>query len=133
MEGLDDIGLTLRHESKITEFEKTRPAFKHVGHDARAGVVQVGVAQRQFAERAVVLDGIAQLLHHILPDVAGAQVQTHRGQSVAGQLQFDAGGEGALSRAHAIASNPARDLIVHTAKSYSEDVSAAVEMIMACI
>jgi len=28
MEGLDDIGLTLRHESKITEFEKTRPAFK---------------------------------------------------------------------------------------------------------
>ena len=30
MEGLDDIGLTLRHESKITEFEKTRPAFKPV-------------------------------------------------------------------------------------------------------
>ena len=30
LEGLDDIGLTLRHESKITEFEKTRPAFKPV-------------------------------------------------------------------------------------------------------
>lgn len=30
MEGLDDIGLTLRHESKITEFEKTRPVFKPV-------------------------------------------------------------------------------------------------------
>jgi len=30
MEGLDDIGLTLRHESKITEFEKTRPSFKPV-------------------------------------------------------------------------------------------------------
>ena len=30
MEGLDDIGLTLRHESKITQFEKTRPAFKPV-------------------------------------------------------------------------------------------------------
>jgi 3-isopropylmalate/(R)-2-methylmalate dehydratase small subunit len=28
MEGLDDIGLTLRHESKITEFEKTRPSYK---------------------------------------------------------------------------------------------------------
>jgi 3-isopropylmalate/(R)-2-methylmalate dehydratase small subunit len=28
MEGLDDIGLTLRHESKITEFEKSRPSFK---------------------------------------------------------------------------------------------------------
>jgi 3-isopropylmalate/(R)-2-methylmalate dehydratase small subunit len=28
MEGLDDIGLTLRHESKITEFEKTRPGYK---------------------------------------------------------------------------------------------------------
>ena len=28
MEGLDDIGLTLRHESKITEFEKTRPIYK---------------------------------------------------------------------------------------------------------
>jgi 3-isopropylmalate/(R)-2-methylmalate dehydratase small subunit len=28
MEGLDDIGLTLRNESKITEFEKTRPSYK---------------------------------------------------------------------------------------------------------
>lgn len=28
MESLDDIGLTLRHESKITEFEKSRPSFK---------------------------------------------------------------------------------------------------------
>ena len=28
MEGLDDIGLTLRHESKITEFEKARPSYK---------------------------------------------------------------------------------------------------------
>ena len=28
MEGLDDIGLTLRHESKITEFEKSRPIYK---------------------------------------------------------------------------------------------------------
>ncbi len=28
MEGLDDIGLTLRHESKSTEFEKTRPGYK---------------------------------------------------------------------------------------------------------
>jgi 3-isopropylmalate/(R)-2-methylmalate dehydratase small subunit len=28
LEGLDDIGLTLRHESKITEFEKTRPSYK---------------------------------------------------------------------------------------------------------
>ena len=28
MEGLYDIGLTLRHESKITEFEKSRPSFK---------------------------------------------------------------------------------------------------------
>ena len=27
-EGLDDIGLTLRHESKITEFEKSRPSYK---------------------------------------------------------------------------------------------------------
>ncbi len=30
MEGLDDIGLTLRHESKITKFEKTRPSFKPI-------------------------------------------------------------------------------------------------------
>ena len=30
MEGLDDIGLTLRHESKITEFEKIRPSFKPI-------------------------------------------------------------------------------------------------------
>ena len=28
MEGLDDIGLTLRNEADITEFEKTRPSFK---------------------------------------------------------------------------------------------------------
>ncbi|WP_080795196.1 3-isopropylmalate dehydratase small subunit [Corynebacterium pacaense] len=28
MEGLDDIGLTLRKEDQITEFEKSRPAFK---------------------------------------------------------------------------------------------------------
>ena len=30
MEGLDDIGLTLRHEYKITEFEKSRPSYKPV-------------------------------------------------------------------------------------------------------
>lgn len=30
MEGLDDIGLTLRHETKITEFEKSRPSYKPV-------------------------------------------------------------------------------------------------------
>ncbi len=30
MEGLDDIGLTLRHEDAITAYEKTRPAFKPV-------------------------------------------------------------------------------------------------------
>lgn len=28
MEGLDDIGLTLRNESKITKFEKSRPSYK---------------------------------------------------------------------------------------------------------
>ncbi len=28
MEGLDDIGLTLRHEADITAYEATRPAFK---------------------------------------------------------------------------------------------------------
>jgi 3-isopropylmalate/(R)-2-methylmalate dehydratase small subunit len=28
MEGLDDIGLTLRNEAKITEFEKSRPSYK---------------------------------------------------------------------------------------------------------
>ena len=28
LEGLDDLGLNLRHESKITEFEKTRPSYK---------------------------------------------------------------------------------------------------------
>ena len=28
MEGLDDIGLTLRHEGAITTYEKNRPAFK---------------------------------------------------------------------------------------------------------
>ena len=28
LEGLDDIGLTLRHEGEITAYEKTRPAFK---------------------------------------------------------------------------------------------------------
>jgi 3-isopropylmalate/(R)-2-methylmalate dehydratase small subunit len=30
LEGLDDIGLTLRHESTITAYEKARPAFKPV-------------------------------------------------------------------------------------------------------
>ena len=30
MEGLDDIGLTLRHEETITTYEKDRPAFKPV-------------------------------------------------------------------------------------------------------
>ncbi|WP_433826989.1 3-isopropylmalate dehydratase small subunit [Actinoplanes sp. CA-015351] len=30
MEGLDDIGLTLRHEETITAYEKGRPAFKPV-------------------------------------------------------------------------------------------------------
>jgi 3-isopropylmalate/(R)-2-methylmalate dehydratase small subunit len=30
MEGLDDIGLTLRHESAITSYEQTRAAFKPV-------------------------------------------------------------------------------------------------------
>ncbi len=30
MEGLDDIGLTLRHEETITAYEKERPAFKPV-------------------------------------------------------------------------------------------------------
>lgn len=28
LEGLDDIGLTLRHEQDVTEFESTRPRFK---------------------------------------------------------------------------------------------------------
>ena len=28
MEGLDDIGLTLRHEDTITAYEENRPAFK---------------------------------------------------------------------------------------------------------
>jgi 3-isopropylmalate/(R)-2-methylmalate dehydratase small subunit len=30
MEGLDDIGLTLRHADLITDFEKNRPSFKPV-------------------------------------------------------------------------------------------------------
>ena len=30
MEGLDDIGLTLRHESDVTTYEKSRPSFKPV-------------------------------------------------------------------------------------------------------
>ena len=30
LEGLDDIGLTLRHEDKVTEFESRRPAYKPV-------------------------------------------------------------------------------------------------------
>ena len=30
LEGLDDIGLTLRHEEAITSYEKTRPGFKPV-------------------------------------------------------------------------------------------------------
>jgi 3-isopropylmalate/(R)-2-methylmalate dehydratase small subunit len=32
LEGLDDIGLTLRHEDLITEFEASRPAYKPVLH-----------------------------------------------------------------------------------------------------
>ena len=28
MEGLDDIGLTLRHVDQIAEFERTRPGYK---------------------------------------------------------------------------------------------------------
>ena len=28
LEGLDDIGLTLRHEQDITDFESTRPSWK---------------------------------------------------------------------------------------------------------
>ena len=28
LEGLDDIGLTLKHEEDITAYEATRPAFK---------------------------------------------------------------------------------------------------------
>ncbi|WP_278315239.1 3-isopropylmalate dehydratase small subunit [Lolliginicoccus levis] len=35
LEGLDDIGLTLRHEEAIEEFEKTRPAFKPLTLPAR--------------------------------------------------------------------------------------------------
>ena len=30
LEGLDDIGITLRHEADITAFEATRPAFMPV-------------------------------------------------------------------------------------------------------
>ncbi|WP_347352242.1 3-isopropylmalate dehydratase small subunit [Intrasporangium sp.] len=30
LEGLDDIGLTLRHEHEVTEFERHRPSFKPV-------------------------------------------------------------------------------------------------------
>jgi 3-isopropylmalate/(R)-2-methylmalate dehydratase small subunit len=30
LEGLDDIGLTMRHEDAIAEFERTRPSFKPV-------------------------------------------------------------------------------------------------------
>ena len=30
MEGLDDIGLTLRHEDAISAYEESRPAFKPV-------------------------------------------------------------------------------------------------------
>ncbi len=30
LEGLDDIGLTLRHEQEVTEFEKSRPSHKPV-------------------------------------------------------------------------------------------------------
>ncbi len=35
LEGLDDIGLTLRHEDAITAFESTRPLFKPVTLPAR--------------------------------------------------------------------------------------------------
>jgi 3-isopropylmalate/(R)-2-methylmalate dehydratase small subunit len=32
LEGLDDIGLTLRHDALISEYESTRPSFKPVVH-----------------------------------------------------------------------------------------------------
>ena len=37
LEGLDDIGLTLRHAETIDTYEKTRPAFKPATLPARAG------------------------------------------------------------------------------------------------
>ena len=35
LEGLDDIGLTLRHEEAITAYEATRPGFKPTTLPAR--------------------------------------------------------------------------------------------------
>ena len=37
MEGLDDIGLTLRHVDQIDEFERRRPAFKPATLPAKVG------------------------------------------------------------------------------------------------
>ena len=34
IEGLDDIGLTMRHEQEITDFEGSRPSWKPVTHSA---------------------------------------------------------------------------------------------------
>ncbi|WP_068266238.1 3-isopropylmalate dehydratase small subunit [Janibacter limosus] len=34
LEGLDDIGLTMRHEQDVTDFETTRPSWKPVTHSA---------------------------------------------------------------------------------------------------
>ena len=34
MEGLDDIGLTLRHDADITDFEATRPSWKPTARQA---------------------------------------------------------------------------------------------------
>ncbi|KRE38532.1 isopropylmalate isomerase [Janibacter sp. Soil728] len=34
LEGLDDIGLTMRHEQDVTDFESTRPSWKPVTHSA---------------------------------------------------------------------------------------------------
>ncbi|MEP6649008.1 MAG: 3-isopropylmalate dehydratase small subunit [Lapillicoccus sp.] len=46
LEGLDDIGLTLRHEDTITEFEKTRPSWKPLTRpaDTPDGRVAAGAA-----------------------------------------------------------------------------------------
>ncbi len=42
LEGLDDIGLTLRHEDTITEFEKTRPSWKPLTQSADTPNGRVG-------------------------------------------------------------------------------------------
>jgi 3-isopropylmalate/(R)-2-methylmalate dehydratase small subunit len=42
LEGLDDIGLTLRHEDAITEFEKTRPSWKPLTQGADTPNGRVG-------------------------------------------------------------------------------------------